>query len=485
MTSGKRGLLAVLLSVPLLKALLLWNAALELHFDEAQYWQWAQQLDWSYYSKGPLIAWLIALSETLFGHGVWQVRLPGWLAYSALLAVLFYFAQQVWERRAAGWWALLLGLTTPMFFSLGSVMTTDVLLLLLWAYALWAAWRALFDGQTLAWYEFGAALGLGGLTKLSIILLSLLVGGWLLFTRGGRAQLKTIHPWLAALLAFALFSPVLIWNAQHDWVMFRHELGHVAQQSWSVFSLLEFSGLQILVLSPLVVWVAISLLWRRPVSESQRFLWYASVVLLGFFLIKSLTSKVQLNWAAPSYLGMIILLAGYLPEATRFKRRLVGLGMFSSVVMILLGHYPYVFGLSHQQDPFRKMRAWQAPVTALRVSLEEAGGPVEFILTDSYALAGELAFYWSAPVRIYITGDATRRYNQHDLWPGIEREAGRNGAYISAFTEPPPQLTHAFAHCKRLPSVTAYAPNGAVLRNLYARHCTDYQPIVWPRPTRY
>src|SRR3569623_1327075 len=70
-------------------------AGVELHYDEAQYWEWSQQLDWSYYSKGPLVAWLIALSETLFGHGVWQVRLPAWIAHGALLAVVFRFALDV------------------------------------------------------------------------------------------------------------------------------------------------------------------------------------------------------------------------------------------------------------------------------------------------------------------------------------------------------------------------------------------------------
>ena len=30
--------------------------------DEAEYWAWSRHLDWSYYSRGPLIAWLIRLA---------------------------------------------------------------------------------------------------------------------------------------------------------------------------------------------------------------------------------------------------------------------------------------------------------------------------------------------------------------------------------------------------------------------------------------
>ncbi|MEO6696928.1 MAG: glycosyltransferase family 39 protein, partial [Gammaproteobacteria bacterium] len=391
----------------------------------------------------------------------------------------------VWHSRAAAWWALLLGLTTPLFFSLGSVMTTDVVLLLLWTWGMWALFRALFQTQSLAWYEFGAVVGLAGLTKLSIVLLPLFTGVWLLLTPTGRQQLKTLHPWLAALLALALFSPVLLWNAQHDWVMFRHELGHVAHDGWSLNSLLDFSLTQIIALSPLVVLVAASVLWRRPVSERQRFLWYSSLFLLGFFLIKSFGSKVQINWAAPSYLGFLILFAGHLPHLGRLKRTLVYIGVFVSLLMSVIGHFPYNFGLTNQQDPFRKMRAWQEPVLTLHTSLIEADKPIAFILTDSYTLAGELAFYWPAPIAVYITGSATRRFNQHDLWPGIEREAGHNGLYVSTFTDPPAELLRAFSHCVMLPPVTAYAPDGAVLRTLYAKHCTDYQPIIWPQPSRY
>ena len=73
------------------KAWLLHAAGVDLHFDEAQYWEWSRRLDWSYYSKGPLIAWLIALSEAVLGHGAWQVRLPAWLAYDALLFLIFAF----------------------------------------------------------------------------------------------------------------------------------------------------------------------------------------------------------------------------------------------------------------------------------------------------------------------------------------------------------------------------------------------------------
>ncbi|MDJ0808105.1 MAG: glycosyltransferase family 39 protein, partial [Gammaproteobacteria bacterium] len=136
-------LLVIALGLLPLKFWLTRLSGLEMHFDEAQYWTWSQQLDWSYATKGPLLAWLIAASEGLFGHGDWQVRLPGWIAASLFLLLLYLFARDLWQDRMAGWWGLLLGLSTPLYFVLGLVMTTDVFLFVCWTWGLWAAYRAL------------------------------------------------------------------------------------------------------------------------------------------------------------------------------------------------------------------------------------------------------------------------------------------------------------------------------------------------------
>jgi len=103
--SRNDGFMLLVLAAALIgvKSWLTYGAGVELRFDEAQYWEWSQHLDWSYYSKGPLVAWLIALSERLFGHSAWAVRLPAWLAYDALLFLSYAFARDVWNSRAAAW----------------------------------------------------------------------------------------------------------------------------------------------------------------------------------------------------------------------------------------------------------------------------------------------------------------------------------------------------------------------------------------------
>src|SRR5438093_10343641 len=107
------------------------DCPLDLSPDEAHYWDWSRHLDWSYYSKGPLVAWLIRLSCELFGG--WSValtgtemlavRLPAVLCGSLLLLSLYVLTVQIFgsDRLALG--ILMMGLTFPALAAGSSLMT--------------------------------------------------------------------------------------------------------------------------------------------------------------------------------------------------------------------------------------------------------------------------------------------------------------------------------------------------------------------------
>lgn len=73
---GWTPVLLFVLGISLLRLLyMIWLSPYTLAEDEAHYWEWSRHLDWSYYSKGPGVSWVIALSTGLFGHSEWAVRL--------------------------------------------------------------------------------------------------------------------------------------------------------------------------------------------------------------------------------------------------------------------------------------------------------------------------------------------------------------------------------------------------------------------------
>src|SRR5512135_3313612 len=65
------------------------SSPFDLSPDEAHYWEWARRPDWSYYSKGPMIAYLIYAGTALFGNTVFGVRVFA-VVLSALGSLLLY-----------------------------------------------------------------------------------------------------------------------------------------------------------------------------------------------------------------------------------------------------------------------------------------------------------------------------------------------------------------------------------------------------------
>lgn len=475
-------LLLVIVAVTALYALVSRFAGLELHYDEAQYWEWSKQLDWSYYSKGPLIAWLIALSTAMFGDGEWQVRLPGWIAHGAFVAALFGFTRELHGDRVAAWWAVLIAVITPMYFVLGVVMTTDSPLLLFWTLGLWAAHRALFVGQSTAWYAAGAAIGIGALTKLSIGLLPAFVGIAVLFNRSLRHHLRDPHLWGGIAVLFACMAPVLYWNATHGFVMFLHELGHVEATESTAARTVEFVAGQIVSLSPLMVALGVIALRRVPDSAALRFVWLLSIAWFGFFLFKSLGSKIQVNWAASCYIGLIALLGGRIAHLTQPQRALFGAGLVTSIALTVAMLFPRTVGLYPSEfAPIKKLKGWREPIQTAAARI----GGVDFVLTESYVTAAEVAFYWPKRLPVYVMGSSTRRYNQHDLWPGVEREQSKTAAVVQINdAELPDPARAAFERCIALEPIPA-RDGGGVLRTYYAFRCENYRHVEWPKPNSY
>src|SRR5271169_2098481 len=131
----------IIIAITLVRIIVLIVSPLQLYPDEAQYWWWAQTPDWGYFSKPPMIAWVIWQTTTLFGNSEWAIRLASPLLHGATALLVFGIARQVFSARA-GLWSALAYLTTPgVSYSCGLI-STDVPLLFFWAFALYAFLRA-------------------------------------------------------------------------------------------------------------------------------------------------------------------------------------------------------------------------------------------------------------------------------------------------------------------------------------------------------
>src|SRR5262245_22640845 len=135
---------------------------LGLGVDEAQYWLWSRSLDWGYFTKPPMVAWVIAGTTALFGDAEWAIRLGAPIAHAVCAIAVFALGRNLYGAWA-GFWAGFGWLVLPGVFFSSSIISTDALLLPLWAIALFAMWRLVATRSWMWAIVLGLAVGAGAL----------------------------------------------------------------------------------------------------------------------------------------------------------------------------------------------------------------------------------------------------------------------------------------------------------------------------------
>ena len=203
----------------------LWYAGLvELSPQEAYYWAWGQRLDWSYYSKGPLVAYLIALSTRLGGDTEFWVRLPAVLLGTLTAVIGYALTHRIFRSERAAFVSLVLLSVMPLYAIGAVLMTIDAPFVCCWGLAWLCLSRVRPREGELAWYGAGAAFGLGLLSKYTMFMLVPCVVLWLISSPRLRHWLRRREPYDALVLGLLIFSPVVVWNARNDWYSLRHVL---------------------------------------------------------------------------------------------------------------------------------------------------------------------------------------------------------------------------------------------------------------------
>lgn len=444
----------------------------DLASEEAQYWSWSRQLDWSYYSKPPLIAYSIRLFCEIFGDTPLGVR-SGAIAMSAVVMVITWsLAKGLFRDDRIAAFSLLGVNAIPMYAVGAAVMTTDTPLLLFWAATLWALQRAIFEERRVYWCWVAVFLGLGLLSKYAMLYLIPCVALFLVLSPRYRPLLRTPHPYLAVAVGLLFFTPVVVWNALNDWVTFRHvyrlagggapapptELGKRLAESATTF--LQFFGGQVGFITPLLFgamcWVVMRTFVRRDwrLDDRALFLACASMPILVFFHVKSLFSNTYANWGAMAYYTAAILVVWWLvtnydsarDRVERVYWRRWGVAMFGLAALFTIGAH---FGgdvyrtlnsatkavagtaLSPKMDPMYQLigaRTLGSEVTEVRSSMPVPEST--FIFAPDYHTASLMAFYVEGQPITY-NPNLGRRMNQYDIWGGLTDQVGMDAVYVT------------------------------------------------------
>ncbi|MFA5983446.1 MAG: glycosyltransferase family 39 protein [Methylococcaceae bacterium] len=442
-------LLLLLGGVFLLRIIYLFNNGLDLIGDESYYWDWSRRPDWCYYSKPPMVAWLIGVFTRLGGDWTAIVRLPAVILGTVFLIYFYFTARDFYNPKAAAI-ALLLILAMPFNVLANLIMTIDPALYCFWMISLYFLGKALFDKNLLAWVWAGLASGAALLSKQSALLLPLMVFVFILIDKDQHSQLK--RGFLLYLAPIMLcMVPLVIWNLQHDWVMLDHSKGHFASKESIPYTVqltnsAVFVLYQLLLATP-VIFVLILLMSVNAcfkftrLNPREQFLMLTGPILLLAILMLSLLQKVQGNWPVSCYFSALILLAGRWVQVN--WQKWLKIGMLIGYLMVALTYaLPVaiqVFNLHNSVvDPTFRFRHWRELAGSIQTEREkiQAASEQTFILALGHRfLASQLAFYLPDHPRTFRYEASGRVLSQYEVWPGPTAYIGKNSFIISEQSE--------------------------------------------------
>ncbi len=417
-------------SEPARAALLLAGGSILLHVayaglvglspQEAYYWTWSRRLALSYFDHPPLAAWTIRLATELLGTTERTIRLAAAFHASIFLLFLFLTGRRLFGSRAA---LLALGFAVlAPITSLGQVVITpDGPLLSGWAAAMYFTVRAV-DEERGRWLLLaGLAAGWAALGKYTGFLLLPQICLTLLLDPRGRRLLATPWPWLGVALAAAVFSPVLLWNAERHWVSFLFQSeGRTSTFGFRPVLVGRFVGLQAGMVSPLL-WLAVmaspflaARRWREPSWRA------AAIFSLPLILVMMAVSPfhwVKGNWGAPAYPAALMAFAALALEGwerawvRRFTWAAGGLAAFSTVYVHLMPLVP-ALPFPARDEMFAGWRQLAGRVEAERQAL---GGDA-VVVGCTYKPAAELQFYLPGRPATQSSGIFGQNGLQFDEW---------------------------------------------------------------------
>lgn len=334
-------LLLAIAAITAARVIALKFSVVDLFPDEARYWAWSQRPAFGYFSKPPLIAWIIAAASHVCGDSEACLRSAAAVLYAGTALICYFIARHLYDERAAFWSGVCIALSTGVVFS-ARIISTDVALIFFWAGAL-LAYVKLLDRSRWSWSVIlGLALGLGLLAKYAMIYFLFGVLGAGFVDARARRLWRSRALWLGFAIALILVVPNLAWNASHHLTTFRHTWGNIVGNGWNMSPLgaLEFLISQFGVFSP-ILFATFLLALARPshfeLTAADRTMIAFALPPLLLVTAGALVTGAKANWAASSAVSITILAASLLSRRrqSRWLQASLAIGLAAQIALFV------------------------------------------------------------------------------------------------------------------------------------------------------
>ena len=347
------------------------------HRDELYFLAIGSHPDWGYVDQPPLIPLLAHAMDAAFGHSLVLLRLPAAIAGGCVVLVTGLIARELGSRRPAQLFAAACMAVSSIAMAGSHLATTTAYDLLVWTLLSWLLVHAIRDDGRI-WLAVGlvADVGLEVKTLVVFLLFGVTVG---LIVAGPRSVFRSRWPYVAALIAVALWLPNLLWQAANGWPQLDLARAIAAGDSGTSDSPLAFVLLQLGLISPVLVPVwAIG--WWRLARDNVLSTWRCFAAAYAVLFVVYLTTGGKAYYIAGLY--PVLLAAGAQPvlawaSRRRIRRRLLGVALAFSLVAASYLFLPVVPAPS--VDP--------SPISAVNYDAGEQIGWPEFADTIESAYA--------------------------------------------------------------------------------------------------
>jgi 4-amino-4-deoxy-L-arabinose transferase-like glycosyltransferase len=424
---------------------IVYASAIELRTDEAYYWTWSKEGALGFLDHPPGVAWLIRFGTAIFGDTVLGVRFGGIVAMLVTQCLLADIVRRLTHDVRAIMVAVLMPEAALYYGLLMAKVAPDVAMIPFAVAMMWSLVRLVQSGDGRWWLAAGLFAGLSLLSKFTAIMFAPAVAAFLLVPDWRWRWLRSPYPWLATLIAIAVFSPVLIWNAQHDWASFRFQgVRATANYGISLRTIGDYIGLQFglvgFVMLPVVLSGLVMTAWRGYRRREPVAILLSTAVLVPFvyFFFKSLTLRVGDTWpmfmwptgfaAAAVNLAMMPK-EGWSARTIRSSIFWVKTALVSGIAFVVIVFFYYVvapWNFLGRMDPIGAEAGYEQVAARAQAALDETGAT--WIATTDYRTYAMMRWLFRGRVPVVEISERGRFQDFRD--PGMDRIKGHTGLYI-------------------------------------------------------
>ncbi|WP_459556284.1 ArnT family glycosyltransferase [Lacunimicrobium album] len=493
-----RGILTFLGLIFLWRICFLLIAPLDLIADEAYYWDWSRRIDYCYYSKPPMIAWINYLSTGLLGSHEVVVRLPAVILGTVSLYLVYLLGSKLFSRKV-GFWSTAIMAMTPGNCVLSLVMTIDSPLLFFWGVALYSYWMSLHapSHRNVWWFVKVLAIGLGLLSKQTMIAFLPMSMLYLILTPQDNKEMRRPRFILGNIASLCFILPMVYWNSQHGWVTAQHTASHFSNRATNMTERItygfEFIAGQMGVVTP-ILWLliiatfAICIRKAMDLSKEEKFL--ISFSIPGFLVVTYLSfrQRMEPNWPAVFYPTAIMLATSLafrygdvfskLTFPNRVRPYLIGTAAsFCLATYLVPALSPVMANVNPSWDLTSRLRGWSQLADRFESELAIHGiSPETPIIGQSgRSIVSEMAFYMHHQPKIVLWSESDIIETQYDLWRDEEFKAHKQAIIITEKSRPVSEkLSSHFTTTRQLTEIIVpISSTKSRTYTMYLAECTD------------